>query len=65
MPGGLYPYEEQRHLPVEVRVNGEKVKYVMKKGFAVIERDWVSGDIVELELPMPVRFCRLYSGSGG
>ena len=56
VPGGLYPYEEQRHLPVEVRVNGEKVKYVMKKGFAVIERDWVSGDIVELELPMPVRF---------
>ena len=56
VPGGLYPYEEQRHLPVEMRVNGEKVKYVMKKGFAVIERDWVSGDIVELELPMPVRF---------
>lgn len=24
VPGGLYPYEEQRHLPVEVRVNGEK-----------------------------------------
>lgn len=56
VPGGLYPYKEQRHLPVELRVNGEKVKYATKKGFAVIERDWVSGDIVELELPMPIRF---------
>lgn len=28
----------------------------MEKGFAVIKRDWKPGDVVELNIPMPVRF---------
>lgn len=36
-------------------MNGETVDYDMNNGFAVVKRTWKAGDIVELELPMPVR----------
>lgn len=28
----------------------------MEKGFAVVKRNWEPGDVVELNIPMPVRF---------
>jgi hypothetical protein len=33
-------------------VNGEPVKPVMEKGYAVVTRQWKAGDRIELELPM-------------
>ena len=40
---------------IELKVNGEPVDLNMKNGFAVIERQWTQGDVVELNLPMQVR----------
>jgi hypothetical protein len=38
-----------------VTVNGSKVQSpVIEKGYAVLTRDWRTGDIVELHIPMPV-----------
>lgn len=55
IPGGLYPYRNTEKYSVTIRVNGETVDYDMNNGFAVVKRTWKAGDIVELELPMPVR----------
>ncbi len=40
---------------VSLAVNGESVKPVIEKGYAVIQHDWKAGDKVELELPMQVQ----------
>ncbi len=38
-----------------VSVNGARIESpVIEKGYAVLNRDWQTGDIVELNLPMPV-----------
>lgn len=56
VPGQLYRYADELHSPaVEVRVNGNPVKYELAKGFAVLQREWQAGDRIELLLPMPVR----------
>jgi DUF1680 family protein len=36
-------------------LNGEPLDLNLKNGFAVVERQWSKGDVVELDLPMPVR----------
>jgi DUF1680 family protein len=40
----------------ELSVNGQRVdvESITIKGFARIEREWSSGDVIELELPMPI-----------
>jgi len=55
MPGDLYNYTEFMDNPVKIKLNGEQIKYTQEKGFAVIDRKWLKGDIVEFEMEMPVR----------
>ena len=38
-----------------VKVNGEVLKVSPAKGYCVIEREWKAGDVVEVEMNMPVR----------
>jgi len=38
-----------------VKVNGQPVAAKPEKGFVAIRRTWKAGDVVELDLPMPVR----------
>jgi hypothetical protein len=46
--------------PVTVRVNGEAMLNLgVVKGYARLKRQWKKGDVVELDLPMPVR--RVYA----
>ena len=55
MPGALYSFATPPPKPWEVQVNGQPVKTKLDKGFAVLERAWKPGDIVQLDLPMPVQ----------
>jgi hypothetical protein len=55
MPGDLYRYVDAEGGAPELRVNGQVVPLELSKGYARLERTWRPGDIVELELPMPVR----------
>ena len=55
LPGDLYEYLDKKAPPVTLKVNEEPVDIVIKKGFAVVTRKWTKGDIIELNLPMPVR----------
>jgi DUF1680 family protein len=54
-PGDLYRFTHSRVSRVEVLLNGGTVQYRNEKGYAVIEREWSPGDVIELNLPMPVR----------
>lgn len=55
VPGNLYRYENAEAPVIPVRVNGQAVPYRQENGFALLNRTWKKGDIVEIELPMPVR----------
>ena len=55
MPGDLYNYTWAKDIPVNIKLNGELIQYKKEKGFAVIERKWRKGDVIELEMDMPVR----------
>jgi hypothetical protein len=55
VPGDLYHFADLSSEPVTLLVNGRSVPVVLEKGFARVERRWEKGDVVELDLPMPVR----------
>ncbi|WP_321370036.1 glycoside hydrolase family 127 protein [uncultured Draconibacterium sp.] len=55
LPGDLYSYENAPSAKPEILVNGESVSYETEQGYAVLDREWKSGDEVELSLPMQVR----------
>lgn len=57
VPGTLYSYADGKSPQWELRINGETIENVIvEKGFAVLTRTWNTGDVVQLELPMPVRY---------
>jgi DUF1680 family protein len=55
VPSDLYRFADVAPGEPALRVNGSAVALVLEKGYARIERSWRRGDVVELELPMPVR----------
>ena len=56
VPGELYHFDDLEASAAVVRVNGRKVRSEVVDGFLPVRRAWSAGDVVELELPMPVRF---------
>ncbi|HJV77377.1 MAG TPA: beta-L-arabinofuranosidase domain-containing protein [Paludibacter sp.] len=55
VPTDLYKFTEKALAACEIRVNGKVVKLSQNNGYASIDRIWKSGDVIELNLPMPVR----------
>ena len=55
VPGNLYRFASVDNSKVTVSVNGESQKVAVKDGYCHIKRHWNSGDMITLELPMPVR----------
>lgn len=60
VPGELYRYLDEKQKKWSVKVNGEVKPFDLDKGFAVIDRTWERGDVVELSLPMAVRFNKAH-----
>lgn len=56
IPGELYRYADKERTGYSLKVNGRKVCAEIKDGYIPVKRNWKSGDKVELELNMPVRF---------
>ena len=55
-PGNLYRYVDNTiTAKIEVLLNGKPVTYQEEKGYAVINRKWKKGDVIEVRLPMNVR----------
>jgi DUF1680 family protein len=55
VPSDLYTYTEAAVGAPALKLNGEPVELKVDKGYALINRTWKAGDVVELSLPMPVR----------
>jgi len=55
LAGPLYRFQRPGAASVGLRLNGVPIELAMENGYAVIERHWNAGDVVDLELPMPVR----------
>jgi len=51
----LYSYTQAIEEDVEIRINGENFTFSKNRGYAVIERVWNPGDVVEYRMPMKVR----------
>jgi uncharacterized protein len=62
VPSDLYRFVDRRHDEVALSVNGKSVPVVLDAGFARIRRRWSPGDVVELDLPMPVRRLVAHAG---
>lgn len=55
-PGGLYRFLDPAPAePVTLQVNGRPVALALSHGYAILDRAWKNGDVIALNLPMPVR----------
>jgi DUF1680 family protein len=54
-PGDLYTFVDKSDEQPTLNVNGKPASIHLENGYAVINRKWTPGDVVELNLPMPVR----------
>ncbi|MCF7731063.1 MAG: glycoside hydrolase family 127 protein [Akkermansiaceae bacterium] len=60
VPSDLYRFADPKAAPVTLTVNGKPADATpAKDGYVHLERSWQAGDVVEIELPMPVR--RVYA----
>ena len=55
VPSDLYTFAQSMSETVTVKVNGETVDWSLRQGFAPLRRLWKKGDVIELDLPMPIR----------
>jgi len=55
VPSDLYRYLNKSDKKVALKVNGKSIALDMEKGFARVSRTWKKGDVIELNLPMPIR----------
>ena len=55
VPGDLYTFLDKSVSRPTININGQAYGYVIDNGYAVIDREWKSGDIIEYVLPMEIR----------
>ena len=55
IPSDLYKFENSSGKKAEITVNGQPVQYAIQSGYAVLNKTWKKGDVVEVNLPMEVR----------
>ena len=55
VPGDLYSFINKISGNPVLKINGEKASYKLEKGYAVIERKWKKGDLLEWGLPFEIR----------
>jgi len=55
VPSDLYRYSEQSQQKAAIKVNGQPITLDIDEGYVRISRNWEKGDLIELNLPMPIR----------
>ena len=56
VPSDLYTFADAKSSAVELKVNGKSAEVTPgKDGYLHLKREWKAGDIIELNLPMPVQ----------
>jgi DUF1680 family protein len=51
----LYRFASDSQDAAVLKVNGKKVPIQLDKGYVTLARNWNPGDVIELNLPMPIR----------
>ena len=55
VPSDLYRFADAPAPAPTIRVGGRRVPLTLDKGYVTIDRRWSPGDVIEIDLPMPVR----------
>ena len=55
VPTDLYHFQNENVERATLKVNGATVAIALQNGYMRLSRRWQNGDVVELDLPMPVR----------
>ncbi len=55
VPSDLFTYTEDADYDIDILINGRAVSFEEDKGYAVIKREWRSGDMISVELPLEIR----------
>ncbi|HEY3402349.1 MAG TPA: glycoside hydrolase family 127 protein [Ohtaekwangia sp.] len=55
IPSALYAFEKNLDQKATIKINGKAVDYRIENGYAVLNRTWKKGDVVDVNLPMEVR----------
>lgn len=55
VPGDTYQFSDNFSENIALSLNGMPADFKIVKGYAVIHKNWKKGDVVEINLPMPVR----------
>ena len=55
VPSDLYTYLEASDEKPRLQVNGIPLDFTVENGFVRIDREWKKGDMIAIELPMPIR----------
>ena len=55
VPSDLYRFLDKAGASATMTVNGQAQPMTINQGYVTIDRTWAPGDVIALELPMPVR----------
>jgi DUF1680 family protein len=55
VPSDLYTFLETNRQAVHIWVNRRPVEFKIEKGYALLTRKWVRGDVIDMVLPLPIR----------
>lgn len=55
LPSDLYSFVREANNKVEIKINGQPVEYTMQKGYALLNKKWKKGDVIEVSLPMETK----------
>lgn len=55
VPGDTYQFADKFSEKIAINVNGVSTTFKIINGYAVIHKNWSKTDVVEINLPMPVR----------
>ena len=54
VPSDLYSYINPKTETIIFKVNGQKAQYKSENGYAILNREWKKGDVIEYNLPLNV-----------
>jgi hypothetical protein len=55
VPSDLYHFTDNNSETIDLKINGKTEKISIEKGYIALNRKWKEGDVISLNLPMPVR----------
>jgi uncharacterized protein len=58
LPSDLYSFVSATNNKVEIKINGQPVEYAMQKGYALLNKKWKKGDVIEVNLPMETKLIK-------